>query len=428
VKLTLFAQAAYRYLPTDFAEHHDSVCDTPYDLVTHDGMYSSMRNFMDELMFGARNGFDGISVTEHAQSSYDMMPNPNLVASALAYQTEVEELDVAIYPMGRSLGKSREPIRVAEEYAMLDVISGGRLIAGFPVGLSYDASMNNGVPPIEVRGRFHEHLELVLRAWREREPFAHNGKHAQYPMVNIWPRPLQQQVPVWMTGVGNPNTMRTILEKGFGFNFFGFAGSRLTAQRIFPRFWDTAEEMGLPRNPFRVGFLQHIAVAETDERAEQEFAEHIEYAFHTGLGAIPPQMLALPGGIDIRGVEALLKDPSDFGMYFQMRSASLRDLIDNGTVIVGSPQTVRDQLTELCRTHGIGNLHAMLAFGSMPRELAMKNIKLFADEVAPHLRELWNDSGHEHHWWPQRLGGTPPAATVGTAATAGGTGREKVTA
>ena len=144
------------------------MCSTPYSLTTRDGVYSSIRDFMDELMLGARAGFDGIAVTEHGQSSYDMMPNPDLVASALAYMTEAEGLDVAIFPMGRSLGKAREPIRVAEEYAFIDVLSGGRLVAGFPIGLHYDASINNGVPPIEIRPRFDENLELLLRAWRNR--------------------------------------------------------------------------------------------------------------------------------------------------------------------------------------------------------------------------------------------------------------------
>jgi len=412
MKILMFGQAAYRFLPADFAQRYDSVCDTPYALVSKDGMYSSVRHFIDEMVFGARCGFDGVSLTEHGQSSYDVMPNPNVVAGSLAYLTETEDLPVAIYPMGRSLGKSREPVKVAEEYAMIDVMSGGRLIAGFPVGLSYDASINNGVPPIEVRGRFHENLELVLRAWRDQEPFAFNGKHVQYPQVNVWPRPLQEQPPVWLTGVGNPATMQLVLERGFGFNFFGFAGSRLTAQRIFPRFWELAEQSSMARNPYRVGFLQHVAVADTDAKAEQLYAKHIEYAFHTGLGAIPHEKLAVPGGIDIRGVQALLRDPSDFGMYWQMRSASLNDLIESGTVIVGSPATVRDQLTELCQQHSIGNLHAMLSFGSMPPEMAQGNIKLFADEVAPHLRGLWADSGFEHHWWPERLGGKPSGATA----------------
>src|SRR5262245_14854662 len=232
MKITAFAQAPYRYLPADFEQRYESVCSTPYSLVSTDGVYSSMRDFIDELMSGVRGGLDGVSLTEHGQSSYDMMPNPDLVASALAYATDVEGIEAAIFPMGRSLGKSREPVRVAEEYAMIDVMSGGRLVAGFPVGLSYDASINNGVPPIRVRSRFEENLELVLRSWRDPEPFAWNGKHSQHPQVNIWPRPLQSQPPVWIIGVGNPGTMRMALERDFGFNYFAFVGAKLTGRRV----------------------------------------------------------------------------------------------------------------------------------------------------------------------------------------------------
>jgi alkanesulfonate monooxygenase SsuD/methylene tetrahydromethanopterin reductase-like flavin-dependent oxidoreductase (luciferase family) len=419
MKVTLFEQAPYRFLPPDFEKHHDSVCTTPYDLTTDQGVYSSVRDHIDELMTGARAGFDGLALTEHAQSSYDLMPNPNLIAGALAYATEAEGQDVAIFPMGRSLGKTREPVRVAEEYAMIDVISGGRLVAGFPVGLSYDASVNNGIPPVDVRGRFDENLELVLRAWRDREPFAWNGRYGQYPQVNIWPRPLQKRPPVWITGIGNPRTMQLTLERGFGFNYFGFAGAKLTGKRIFDRFWELSDRLGLERNPYRVGFLQTIAVSETDARAEQEYAEHVEYTYRKGLGAIPPEMLAIPGGINIHGVKALLKDPADFGLYYQMRTATYAQLADAGVVIAGSPATVRDQLVEYCRTYGIGNLHAMLGFGSMPKELVQKNVRLFADEVLPHLRDLWRGEGHVHHWWPERLGGTAlPEADRDTPSTA----------
>jgi len=412
MKISLFAQAPYRYLPEDFEQHYESVCSVPYSLTTREGVYSSIRDFMDELMFGARSGFDAVAVTEHGQSSYDMVPNPDLVASALAYMTEAEGIDVAIFPMGRSLGKSREPLRAAEEYAMIDVMSGGRLVPGLVVGLSYDSSVNNGVPPMEVRKRFDENLELVLRAWKEQTPFAWNGKFSQYPMVNMWPRPLQADLATWITGIGNPNTMQMCLQRGFGFTYLSWFGAKLTGKRIFDRFWEIADQVGVPRNPYRLGFLQTIAVSETDERAEQDYAEHLEYGFRKGLGSIPMEKLGLPGGIDIRGVQALLKDPGDFGLYYQMKTATYRDLVDAGVVIAGSPATVREQLRTFCREYGIGNLHAMLSFGSLPRHLVMKNIQLFSEEVLPYLRDLWTDTEHQHHWWPERLGGSPGTQQV----------------
>jgi len=116
-----------------------------------------------------------------------MNPNPDLGAAALAYATELEGIETGIYTVGRSLGKSREPLRVAEEQAWLDCLSGGRLICGFPVGLAYDANVNAGVPPIETRARYDENFEFILRAWTEREPFPFNGRFSQYPSVNIWP-------------------------------------------------------------------------------------------------------------------------------------------------------------------------------------------------------------------------------------------------
>lgn len=336
--------------------------------------------------------------------------------------TEAEGLEVAVYPMGRSLGKAREPLRAAEEYAMIDVMSGGRLVAGLTVGgLSYDANINNGVPPIEVRPpRFDENLELVLRAWREQDPFAWNGRYSQYPMVNMWPRPLQENVPVWITGIGNPpRTMRMCFDRGFGFNYLSWFGAKLTGKRIFDRMWEQADEAGgVARNPYRIGFLQTIAVSETDERAEIEYGPHAEYAFRKGLGSIPIEKLGLPGAIDINGVKALIKDPGDFGLYHRMRTATFRDLVDAGVVVVGSPpDTVAEQLLDFCREYGIGNLHAMLGFGSLPRHLVMKNIQLFAEEVLPpRLRTLWTDTDHQHHWWPRRLGGTPISYTTATQA------------
>jgi hypothetical protein len=94
--------------------------------------------------------------------------------------------------LGRSLGKTREPLRIAEEYAMLDCLSGGRLVAGLPVGLSYDANLNNGIPMVETRERYEEAVELMFRSWTAEQPFTWNGRFSQYSLVNSWPRPLQK--------------------------------------------------------------------------------------------------------------------------------------------------------------------------------------------------------------------------------------------
>lgn len=410
MKVSMFSQVPYRDLPDDFEQHHISAVTTPISLLEKGELRASFKDALDQLVHGARRGFDGMAYTEHGQSIYDMAPNPSLIGSAIAYMTESEGLDAAICSFGRSLGKSREPVRVAEEYSMLDCISGGRLVAGFPVGLAYDANINNGVPPIETRGRFDENLGLVLKAWAAQEPFAHNGRYSQYPSVNIYPRPLQERPPVWITGIGNPATMKFTLDNDYGFNYFGWFGVKSTGKRIFDRFWQIAEECGQERNPWRVGLMQAIVVGDSREDAKQRYGKHVEAFFHKMLGGLPMEKLALPGQIGLPGLKAIIADPGDFGLYTQMRTATYDDMVEAGCVIAGSADDVAEQLIDIATEFGIGHLMAMLQVGTMPRELTFENIDRFAEGVLPRLQALWRDKGMEHHWWPARMGGKPRAA------------------
>jgi alkanesulfonate monooxygenase SsuD/methylene tetrahydromethanopterin reductase-like flavin-dependent oxidoreductase (luciferase family) len=90
-------------------------------------------------------------LSEHSQSSYDVSPNPTLLAMAVACAAQAEGLDIAITVLGRSLGKTREPLKIAEEYALLDCMSGGRLIARFPAGLRTCLEVSRRSPPSPFR-------------------------------------------------------------------------------------------------------------------------------------------------------------------------------------------------------------------------------------------------------------------------------------
>ena len=140
----------YRHLPGDFAARFpESVVTTPVfrGRGAHGTVHADIRAALDETMHAARAGFDAVGLTEHGQSSYDMDPNPDLGAAALAYQIGAEDLNTGIYVVGRSLGKTREPLRVAEELAWLDNLSAGRLMTGFPVGLPLRRQHQRGNSP-----------------------------------------------------------------------------------------------------------------------------------------------------------------------------------------------------------------------------------------------------------------------------------------
>jgi alkanesulfonate monooxygenase SsuD/methylene tetrahydromethanopterin reductase-like flavin-dependent oxidoreductase (luciferase family) len=211
--------------------------------------------------------------------------------------------------------------------------------------------------------------------------------------------------------------MQAAFDLDFGFNYLSFFGAEAGA-RVFARFWDLADKNGLPRNPYRLGMVQLVGVAGTDVEAARIFRPHVEYMLHKGPGAVSTEKQAIPGTISLQGLQALMRDPGDFGLAEQMRTIGFDEAVEAGAAIIGSPRTVIDRLTDLARRHRIGNLHVMLQLGSMPRQLVFDNIRLFASEVLPALRNLWADEKWEHHWWPERLGGRPLQA-VASAGTVG---------
>ena len=129
MKIEMFHLCPYRDLPEDFREKHRSVwVDPPRHLFDAEIASRTYNQTLDELKYAAEVGYDGICVNEHHQNAYGIMPSPNIMAAIMSRETT----DVAIVVMGNSIALYDPPIRVAEEFAMLDCISGGRLVAGFP--------------------------------------------------------------------------------------------------------------------------------------------------------------------------------------------------------------------------------------------------------------------------------------------------------
>ncbi len=401
MKISAFHLMPHRELPADFEQRYESVWVTPpwWELADARRVGQYYNWTLDELTYAAKCGFDGVCTNEHHQNAYGFMPSPNLMGSVLARATN--GMDVAIVQMGATLPTSNPPLRVAEEYAMLDCISGGRLVAGLPLGSPMDVNLCYGITPMEHRERYREAVALTLKAWQAREVFSWNGRYFQLATVNLWPRPIQQpHPPVWVPGSGSISTFDFAVEHDVCYCFLSYSGAR-SAKTMMDGYWRVVAEKGRDANPYRAGFLQLVVVAENDARAEEKYARHVEYFYHKCLH-VPAMWFSPPGNQDYRSLVATMSNP--VRRAENPKNLRYRDFVEKGFVIAGSPATVRDRLKEeVIKSLRVGNLMVLLQIGSMPHELALENIELFGREVLPGLRGIWDDEGWVNHWWPERL-------------------------
>ena len=128
--------------------------------------------YIDQLASAEDFGFDGVGVNEHHANYYGTMPSPNIIAAMLIQRTN----RIPIGVIGNAIPLHGNPLRVAEEIAMLDVISGGRIISGFVRGIGCEY-FNNPVPPGDSQERFAEAHDLIIKAWTDEGPFTWQGDH-----------------------------------------------------------------------------------------------------------------------------------------------------------------------------------------------------------------------------------------------------------
>ncbi len=407
MRLLFFHLMPYTDLPDDFKEKHSSVwVDIDSRLLDPQRVHVIYNEFMDELEFAAEVGFDGICVNEHHANGYGLMPSPNLIAASLARRTR----DAAIVVMGNSLALYNPPTRVAEEMAMLDCISGGRLVAGFPVGTPMDTCFAYGQNPSMLRARYHEAHDLILRAWTEPGPFVFNGRFNKLRYVNVWPQPLQKpHPPIWIPGGGSVETWQWCAERDYVYSYLSYFGYKL-AEKTMKGFWEEMDRLGKDRNPYRAGFLQFVGVAETREEAMKLYREPAEYFYGRCLH-LDPRYVGPPGYMTEASMRARVKSQLVRAASMQAQiSAPLADNFDayvsNGYVIVGSPDEVADQLRRVALDLNVGQLMLLLQFGNMDRQRVTYNTELFAKRVMPQLCDLF-DAEWENRWWPKPPAGDP---------------------
>ena len=204
MKLFMFHLMPYADIDQKEAAKYPSVWvkfpNSNFDPVKGHALYN---RYLDELELAAELGMDGVAVNEHHQNAYGIMPSPVVTAAALSRR--VKTADIAI--LGSGFGLRENPLTLAEEHAMIDCITGGRLISGFVRGIGAEYH-SMGVNPVTSLERHMEAHDLVVRAWTEPGPFEFTGKHYQFDYVNVWPRPFQKPHPrIWCPSQGSIETL-----------------------------------------------------------------------------------------------------------------------------------------------------------------------------------------------------------------------------
>jgi alkanesulfonate monooxygenase SsuD/methylene tetrahydromethanopterin reductase-like flavin-dependent oxidoreductase (luciferase family) len=367
---------SWPFLPPDFAERFDSawvwLSNDLYDPEKGHDLYQS---YIDTLAEADTLGFDGICVNEHHQNAYGLMPSPNLIAAALTQRTKRAKIVV----IGNALPLYNPPLRVAEEFAMLDVMSGGRLVAGMVIGGGPEY-FSYSVNPTYARERYREALDLIVKAWTTPGPFLWNSKHYFFRYVNPWPRPLQQpHPPIWIPGAGSLETIEFVAQRRYA--YMGIPYFHIDVfRKVFDMFRDACAKAGYTASPDQMGWGVPIYVAETDAQARAEFEPHFWYFVRNLMKNIN---LAPPGYTSARSLVQIMKNRSQF-----LPEQKSWDDVEKGVfAIVGSPETVRQKLDHYRKELGCGVVLTGCQTGTMPHEVARKSMELLAREVLPHVRD-----------------------------------------
>ena len=370
------------YASLDMAErdkHPSAWITLPNSLYDPKIGHELYNRYLDELELAAEVGFDGVAVNEHHQNAYGLMPSPVVMASSLARRTEKCKLAI----LGNAFALREHPLTLAEEHAMIDCITAGRLITGFVRGIGAEFYSLAANPTLSHERHMEAH-DLVVRAWTETGPFAFEGKHYHFEYVNLWPRPYQDpHPPIWCPSLGSTETIEWAAHPDRKYVYAQNYSPFTNVCKFLDQYREVAvSQYGYDASSDQIGWTAPVYIADTDEQAVEEATEHMEALFNKFL-YLPFEQLFPPGYMSMQSYKRVAAHKRNI-----TGGAKMETLMENGVVLVGSPETVRKKLIECHEVLGFGTFVALLHFGTLPADKTERNIRLFAEEVLPAIQPL----------------------------------------
>jgi alkanesulfonate monooxygenase SsuD/methylene tetrahydromethanopterin reductase-like flavin-dependent oxidoreductase (luciferase family) len=376
IQFYLFNHHHYIDIPEDHERYDSTWVDLPNKLFDPVKGHALYERWLRELKLAEQLGFDAIALNEHHQTAYSMQPATAVRAAWVISQIPRLKFLVAGIPINLSW-----PSRVAEEYAMLDVMSQGRMEYGFPLGTGMEYWSNaSTINPATARARFRESLDIILKAWSEDGPQRYEGDFYTYRYLNVWPKPYQRPYPkIYIVGSGSAATVDLAADYGAGYSIvFTPIEQQLKA---FQKLRDAYSERGRDLAPDDLIFNVIAYVADTDEEAVAEAKPHIE-SFFSWFHRVRPKHLSPPGYVS---TEEFLRRASSAALA-EGRKASWDDMVSIGRIACGSPETVASLISHWAEEAQTSRILLTLQHGDMPEWKAVKNMTMFANEVIPRVR------------------------------------------
>jgi alkanesulfonate monooxygenase SsuD/methylene tetrahydromethanopterin reductase-like flavin-dependent oxidoreductase (luciferase family) len=320
---------------------------------------------VERLRFVEELGFDWVSVVEHHYSPHRLTPAPIVSAAHLAACAKTIKIAV----LGPIVSQSN-PVQVAEELAMLDVLSQGRLVVGLLRGITGEY-LSYGLNPTEARERTTEAMELILKAWTEPQPFGWQGRHFRFRTVSVWPRPLQQPHPQTYALGGSRESCEFAARHrlGLGVAYGPFDGVA-KATRYYR---DACAGFGWQPAPEQIIYRANILLAESDEEAQDIMRAH-----RAPVDSFPLRPAIRDGllQLDSRNIAG------------ERRPAMLGGVLPVN--FIGGPDTIVEQIKQ-CRDQvgaGVIDLMFQTPVSSDPVDALMHRLELFGEKILSRIRDV----------------------------------------
>lgn len=344
----------------------------PADAYSHADARATLDTALAQFRLADEVGFDWVSLAEHHFGPFGLTPNPMVFAGALTQV--VKRAKIAL--LGPTI-PILNPVRVAEEFAMLDAMTGGRVIAGMMRGTPNEYVTYN-TNPAESRARFEEALQIIRRAWTEPQPFGWEGRYYQYRAISIWPRPVQSpHPPIYMSG-SSPESAEFAARQRVS---LGLAVTTLDrAAEAAHRYREQAALAGWKPQADDLLYRLSFHVADTDAQARDDLADSTlrpQRGSPVKANLLLEAAVATTGYYGAAALEQRGRVLDDYG---------LDQRIEAGQLLLGSPDSVVKQIERIGARLCPGVLDAVSAFQLDERTL--KSIRLFGEKVLPRIREL----------------------------------------